>query len=80
MRQMCSALLNNFSLVLSDVIASKTAAGVTAVEMSDETTQILFGALDGLQDETSQVCVFLLTVPSSALTCSPPKIRQSQCG
>ncbi|CAM9704975.1 unnamed protein product [Ectocarpus sp. 12 AP-2014] len=54
-RQMCSALLNNFSLVLSDAIASKTAAGGTAVEMSDETTQILFGALDGLQDETSQL-------------------------
>ncbi|CAN0546639.1 unnamed protein product, partial [Ectocarpus sp. 12 AP-2014] len=30
-RQMCSALLNNFSLVLSDAIASKTAAGGTAV-------------------------------------------------
>ncbi|CAB1119021.1 unnamed protein product [Ectocarpus sp. CCAP 1310/34] len=54
-RQMCSALLNNFSLVLSDAIASKTAAGGPAVEMSDETTQILFGALDGLQDETSQL-------------------------
>ncbi|CAM9522470.1 unnamed protein product [Ectocarpus sp. 13 AM-2016] len=54
-RQMCSALLNNFSLVISDAIASKTAAGGTAVEMSDETTQILFGALDGLQDETSQL-------------------------
>lgn len=25
--------------------------------MSDEATQIVFGALDGLQDETSQVCV-----------------------
>ncbi|CAM9558960.1 unnamed protein product, partial [Ectocarpus sp. 4 AP-2014] len=54
-RQMCSALLNNFSLVLSDAIASKTAARGTAVEMTDETTQILFGALDGLQDETSQL-------------------------
>ncbi len=53
-RQMSSALLNNFSLSLANTI--KTAGG--SGEMSDEATQVLFGALDGLQDETSQVCLF----------------------
>lgn len=51
-RQMCSALLNNFSLLLA---SAKKSAG-TPIEMSDEVTQILFGVLDGLRDETSQVC------------------------
>lgn len=49
---MSSALLNNFSLFLANTM--KTAGG--SGEMSDEATQVLFGALDGLQDETSQVC------------------------
>ena len=50
---MCSALLNNFSLLLA---SARKSAG-TPIEMSDEVTQILFGVLDGLRDETSQVCV-----------------------
>lgn len=49
-RQMSSALLNNFSLLLANTINSRGSS-----EMSDEATQVLFGALDGLQDETSQV-------------------------
>lgn len=52
---MCSALLNNFSLLLA---SAKKSAG-TPIEMSDEVTQILFGVLDGLRDETSQVCAWL---------------------
>lgn len=52
---MCSALLNNFSLLL----ASAKKARETPIEMSDEVVQILFGVLDGLQDETSQVCAWL---------------------
>lgn len=51
---MCSALLNNFSLLL----ASAKDTAETSIEMSDEVTQILFGALDGLRDETSQVCAW----------------------
>lgn len=50
-RQMCSALLNNFSLLLAAALPDAR----EGQELSDEATQILFGALDGLQDETSQV-------------------------
>lgn len=56
-RQMCSALLNNLSLALADATSAKAASTTDgSSEMSDEVTQILFGVLDGLQDETSQVC------------------------
>eukprot|EP00752_Nemacystus_decipiens_P009894 g8827.t1 len=60
-RQMCSALLNNFSLLLA---SAKKNTG-TPIEMSDEVTQILFGVLDGLRDETSQL-VALRRVLSAA--------------
>lgn len=52
MRQMCSALLNNMGLSLADALPEAR----DGQDLSDEATQILFGALDGLQDETSQVC------------------------
>lgn len=54
---MSSALLNNFSIFLVSQSRHGTANAGGEVEMSDEATQIVFGALDGLQDETSQVCV-----------------------
>lgn len=50
-RQMSSALLNNYSLLLGDALPSAS----QGQELTDETTQILFGALDGMQDETSEV-------------------------
>lgn len=48
---MSSALLNNYSLLLGDALPSAS----QGQELTDETTQILFGALDGMQDETSEV-------------------------
>ncbi|CAM9687415.1 unnamed protein product [Pylaiella littoralis] len=54
-RQMSSALLNNFSIFLVSQSRHGTANAGGEVEMSDEATQIVFGALDGLQDETSQL-------------------------
>ncbi|CAM9440026.1 unnamed protein product [Ascophyllum nodosum] len=50
-RQMCSALLNNLGLWLADSLPEAR----EGQEPSDEATQILFGALDGLLDETSQM-------------------------
>ena len=50
-RQMSSALLNNVSLSLVDGLPDST----EGVELSDEVTQILFGSLEGLEDETSEV-------------------------
>lgn len=48
---MSSALLNNVSLSLVDGLPDST----EGVELSDEVTQILFGSLEGLEDETSEV-------------------------
>lgn len=53
---MCSALLNNIGLSLADALPEAEAEARDGQELSDEATQILFGALDGLQDEASQVC------------------------
>lgn len=50
-RQMSSALLNNMSLALASSLPDAT----DGEEMSDEATQILFGVLDDLQKEKSQV-------------------------
>lgn len=50
-RQMSSALLNNLSLFLAASLPEASDGG----ELSDEATQILFGVLDGLQEEKSQV-------------------------
>lgn len=48
---MSSSLLNNFSLGLVDGLPDST----VGLELSDEVTQILFGSLEGLEDEASQV-------------------------
>eukprot|EP00903_Cladosiphon_okamuranus_P013917 g12945.t1 len=68
-RQMCSALLNNYSLLL----ASAKKAGGTPSEMSDEVTQILFGVLDGLRDETSQLVALRRVLSAARLiqACGP---------
>lgn len=50
-RQMSSSLLNNFSLGLLEGLPEST----LGIELSDEATQILFGSLEGLEDEASQV-------------------------
>ncbi|CAM9910687.1 unnamed protein product, partial [Sphacelaria rigidula] len=50
-RQMSSALLNNMSLALASSLPDAT----DGEEMSDEATQILFGVLDDLQKEKSQM-------------------------
>lgn len=50
---MASALLNNMSLMM--LASLPTIAD--GEEISDEATQILFGVLDDLQKEKSQVCV-----------------------
>lgn len=51
-RQMSSALLNNIGLSLADALPEAR----DGQDLSDEATQILFGALDDLQNEASQVC------------------------
>lgn len=53
---MASAVLNNMSLVLATSIANVTHDS----EMSDEATQILFGVLDGLMEEKSQVMKYIV--------------------
>eukprot|EP00904_Undaria_pinnatifida_P002594 jgi/Undpi1/12335/HiC_scaffold_5.g02011.m1 len=50
-RQMSSSLLNNFSLGLVEGLPETT----EGLELSDEVTQVLFGSLEGLEDEKSQV-------------------------
>ena len=48
---MSSSLLNNFSLGLVEGLPDSP----SGLELSDEVTQILFGSLEGLADEVSQV-------------------------
>ena len=50
---MSSSLLNNFSLGLVEGLPETT----EGLELSDEVTQVLFGSLEGLEDEKSQVRV-----------------------
>ncbi|CAM9767090.1 unnamed protein product [Choristocarpus tenellus] len=51
-RQMSSALLNNYSLVIANALPS-IAEGKDS-DLPDEAAQILFGALDGLEEEKSE--------------------------
>ncbi|CAM9435604.1 unnamed protein product [Scytosiphon promiscuus] len=77
-RQMCSALLNNLSLALAEAISTKaSSAAGGSTEMSDEVTQILFGVLDGLQDETSQLVALRRALSAARLVrASGPEAAQ----